>query len=50
MRKGEKFCVSDPVTIRPVDPYPDLDSVSGSGSRRAKMNRKKSKKFSNFIF
>jgi hypothetical protein len=42
MRKGVKFCVSDPVTIRSVDPYPD--SESGSGFRRAKMTHKNRKK------
>jgi hypothetical protein len=37
----------DPDSIRSVDPYPYLESKSGSGSRRAKITHKnmKNKKF-----
>jgi hypothetical protein len=48
MIKGVKFSVSDPDSITSLDLYPDPDSESGSGSRRAKMshkNRKKRRKF-----
>jgi hypothetical protein len=30
----------DPDSMGSLDPYPDLDSGSGSGSRRAKMAQK----------
>jgi hypothetical protein len=40
--------VSDPDSIRSVDPDPY--SESGSVSRRAKMTHKRRKKFRNFMF
>jgi hypothetical protein len=40
---------SDPNRIRSVDPYPDPDLESGSGSRRAKMTQK-IKKFHVLMF
>ncbi len=42
--------VSDPHSIRSMDPYPDPDSESGSGSRWAKMTHNSSKKLRNCIF
>ncbi len=40
--------VSDPDSIRPLDPYPD--SETGSGSRRAKITHKNRKILRNFMF
>ncbi len=36
--------------IRSVDPNPDPDLESGSGSKRAKMTHKNRKKLRNFMF
>jgi hypothetical protein len=45
-----KSSVSDPHSIRLVDPNPDSESGSGSGSRRAKISTKIEKKIRNFMF
>ena len=42
--------VSDPDSIRSMDPYPDPDSESGSGSRRADITYKSRKKLRNCMF
>jgi hypothetical protein len=39
-----------PDSMGSLDPYPDPDSQSGSGSRRGKMAQKNIKQFINFIF
>ncbi len=44
LREVPYTSVSDPDSIRYVDPYPDLDLESGSGSRRAKITHKNIKK------
>jgi hypothetical protein len=40
----------DPDSLGSLDPYPDPDYESASGSRRAKMAQKNRKKLINFIF
>jgi hypothetical protein len=42
--------VFDPDLIRSVNPFPDSDSESGSGSRRANKTHKRRKKFKHLIF